>query len=85
MATDLVFTEQENCYVCEINPNGSYAVEVEFLEKSYFAVYGYIDGLTPVELFKSDDQKSVLFQLDIPEGVRVRMVSWKPVKSAKII
>lgn len=83
MATNLTFTKDGTKYVCELTPTEPVVVQVEREDKKDFTVYGYIDGMEPVALFSTSILKDLLFQLDVPEGVKVRMVSWSPVTSAK--
>lgn len=85
MATDLKFVQDGTKYVCDITPSEATAIQIERDEKKTFTVYGYIDDLTPVPLFTSDAFEDIIFQLDVPSGVNIRMTSWSPVKAAKML
>lgn len=85
MAKELTFTQDNNRYICEVESEGIHAVQIEMASKGHFAIFGCIDGLNPVEIYRHEPSKSLLLELDIPEGVTIRMVAWEKVESAKLI
>lgn len=85
MATNLNFTQDGSKYICEITPSEVATIQVELAEKKEFTVYGYIEGMKPVSLFSTNIYDNLIFQVDVPEGVTVRMVSWTPVITAKML
>lgn len=83
MAKDLIFEQKGSRYECELNPTEPITVEVQREEKKDFTVYAHIGDLKEVPIFAVNTLDSIIFELDVPEGVTVKMVSWSPVVSAK--
>lgn len=85
MATELNFTQDGSKYICDINPSDVTTVQVELAEKKDFTVYNYIDTMKPVAVYSTNILDNIIFQVDVPEGVKVRMVSWSPVVKAMML
>lgn len=85
MASNLNFRQEGTRYIYEFTSSGPVTIEVERDEKKEFTVYGYVDDLSPVPLFSTSSFEDILFQVDVPEGVNVRLVSWCPVIAAKMV
>ena len=85
MATNLSFYKQGSRYVCDVNPSVPTTVQVQMEEKKDFTVYSFIDDMEPVAVFSTNILDNLIFQVDVPEGVTVRMVANSPVISAKMI
>lgn len=88
MAKDLEFKQEGLGYVCEFEPGGKCVVQIERVnEEKAFAVYGSIDGMKPVRIYSRESGKKggILFQLDVAEGVRVKLVSWSEVTKAVVV
>lgn len=85
MATELTFTKDGSKYICEITPSEVATIQVELAEKKDFTVYEFIGDMKPVSVFSTNILDNIIFQVDVPEGVTVRMVSWAPVISAKML
>lgn len=85
MATDLTFTQTGSRYECVITPSDPTTIQVSRGGGSDFTVYAYIDDMNPVSIFTTNIYDNLIFQLDVPEGVSVRMVSWSPVTAAKML
>ena len=86
MANELTFTKNGSRYEAEIISAGEpITVQIDRSEKKDLTVYGAIDGMEQVALFTTSILQNVLFQVDVPEGLKVKIVSWAPVTSAKTI
>lgn len=85
MATTLNFKQEGSKYVYDFVSEGAVTIQVERNEKKDFTVYAFIGDLTPVPLFTSSTFEDIIFQVDVPEGVNVRLVSWCEVVSAQMI
>lgn len=85
MATNLQFTKTGNRYECTLSQTEDTVIQVECESKETFTVYGYIDNLPPVSLYSTTVLKDLLFKVDVPMGVTVKLISWSPVISAKQI
>lgn len=85
MATKLNFTKDGSQYVCELNPAVPITVHVQTVEKKDFTVYGFISPMKPVALFASSIYDNIIFQVDVPDGVTVRMVSQSAVIDAQMV
>lgn len=85
MATTLNFKQDGSKYIYDFVSSGAVTIQVERDEKKDFTVYAFIDNLTPVPLFTTSTFEDLIFLVDVPEGVNVRLISWCPVVSAKMI
>ena len=85
MATKLNFTKQGSRYICDITPTVPVTVQVEMEDKKDFTVYSFIGDMTPVVVYSTNILDNLIFQVDVPEGVTVRMVATSPVKSALMV
>lgn len=85
MATKLNFTKDGSRYVCELNPSVPFTAQVQTKEKKDFTVYGSIGDMPPVALFASSIYDNIIFQVDVPEGVTVRMVAMSEVIDAEMV
>lgn len=61
-------------------------IEVEREASSYFTIYANLDGMTPISIANEPKagRKDLIFQVDVPDGVTVTLVSYSPVISAKM-
>lgn len=84
MATKLNFTKDGSRWVCEVNPAVPFVAQVQMREKKDFTVYGFIGGMPPVSLFASGLYDNIIFQVDVPAGVTVRMVAMSEVLDAQM-
>lgn len=48
-------------------------------------MYAFIGDMNPVGIYTTDDYGDIIFELDVPEGVTVKLVSWRPVITAKMV
>ena len=85
MATKLNFTKDGSKWVCELNPAVPFTAQVQMKEKKDFTVYGFIGDMNPVSLFASGIYDNIIFQVDVPEGVTVRMVAHSEVIDAQMV
>ena len=85
MATTLNFTKDGNKYVCDVTPSAPTVVQVQMAEKKGFTVYEFIGDMPPVSVFSTNILDNVIFQVDVAEGVSVRMVSWSEVVKAVML
>ena len=85
MATKLNFQKDGSRWVCEINPAVPTTVQVQMAEKKDFTVYNYIGNMKPVAVFATNIYDNIIFQVDVPEGVTVRMVSQSEVIDAQMV
>lgn len=85
MANELIFTQDGNKYICELTPTSPMTIQIERDKKSDLSVYAFLDNMTPVPLFSSNLIEDVIFQIDVPNGVKVKIVSWGKVLEAKYI
>lgn len=88
MATNLTFTQDGSKWTCTLTPSAPCVIQVERGtdgNRKSFTVYAYIDGMNPVGIYSTDDYGDIIFELDVPEGVTVKLVSWRPVISAKTV
>lgn len=85
MATKLNFTKDGSRWVCDLNPSVPFTAHVRMLDKKDFTVYGFIGDMPPVALFASGIYDNIIFQVDVPEGVTVRMVAQSEVLDAQMV
>lgn len=85
MATKLTFTKDGSRWVCELNPSVPFTAQVQMKEKKDFTVYGYIGNMEPVSLVATSIYDNILFQVDVPEGVTVKMVAMSEVIDAYMV
>lgn len=82
---NLNFTQDGTRYICELTPTEPCIVQVELEQKKDFTVYEYISGMKPVSVFSTSILDNIIFKVEVPSGVIVRMVSQSPVIKAKMI
>lgn len=89
MATNLTFTQDGSKYVCSLTPTASCVIQVSRGVygggRKPFTVYASLDGMNPVAIYTTDVYGDIIFELDVPEGVSVELVSWCPVLQAKML
>lgn len=85
MATKLNFTKDGSRWVCELNPTVPFGAQVTMKEKKDFTVYAFIDEMKPVPIFASNIYDNLLFQVDVMDGVTVRMVANSEVIDAYMV
>lgn len=85
MAQKLNFTKDGSRWVCEITPTVPFAAQVQMKEKKDFTVYGFIGNMEPVSLVATSIYDNIIFQVDVPEGVTVRMVAMSEVIDAQMV
>lgn len=85
MATELTFIKDGSTYVCELNPSTPITVQIQMQDKAGLTVYGFIGDCPPVSLYSTTIYDNIIFQIDVPEGVTVRMVSWSPIINAQMV
>ena len=84
MATNLNFVKNGIRYECDIVADSEpTAIQVDREEKADFTVYGSIDDMAQVPLYSTSILQNILFQLDVPEGMKVKLVSWSPVTKCR--
>lgn len=87
--TNIEFTKAQGYerWEAELNPSIPITVEVNREEAKDFTVYASVDGdtMSYVPLYSTNRLKDLIFQIDVPEGLHVKMVSWSLVTSAKYI
>lgn len=87
-SVDLNFTKEDKVYVADIASPGKCIVQIERKESGWTTVFSKIDDLDFSEVAKfpdGPDKKSVIFELDIPKGMPVRIQSNKEVEIAKYV
>lgn len=85
MATKLNFTKDGSRWVCELNPAVPFTAQVQMKEKKDFSVYAFIGDMPQVSLFASSIYDNIIFQVDVPSGVTVRMVAQSEVIDAYMV
>lgn len=88
MATNLTFKQVDTRWECDLTPTAPCVIQVERGtdgKREPFTVYAFIDDMNPVGIYTTDNFGSIIFELDVPEGVAVKLVSWKAVTSAKMV
>ena len=88
MATNLTFSKDGSKWTCTLTPTAPCVIQIERGtdgDRQPFTVYAYLDSMTPVGIYTTDDFGSIIFDVDVPEGVTVKLVSWKPKISAKMV
>ena len=85
MATKLNFTKDGSKWVCEVNPSVPFTAQVQMKEKKDFTVYAFIGNMKEVSLFASNIYDNIIFQVDVPSGVTVRMVAQSEVIDAQMV
>jgi N-acetylmuramoyl-L-alanine amidase len=87
-SVDLNFTKEDKVYVADIASPGKCIVQIERKESGWTTVFSKVDNLEFSEVAKfpdGPDKKSVIFELNIPEGMPVRIQSNKEVEIAKYV
>lgn len=87
-SVDLNFTKEGKVYVADIASPGKCIVQIERKESGWTTVFSKVDDLGFSEVAKfpdGPDKKSVIFELNIPEGMPVRIQSNKVVEIAKYV
>lgn len=86
MATDIKFNKAGSLrYVAELTPDTPTVVQVKRLDKGYFTVYGSIGDMGPVSVFNTTILQNLIFQIDVPAGVKITMESETEVIEAKTL
>lgn len=89
MATTLNFTQSiPNKWEASCTSSGNrMAVQINRSSKGPLLVYGNIDGLEKQILqdLGSDMEKDVIFEIDVPDGIEITIVSFVEVTGAKIV
>lgn len=85
MATNLNFTKDGSRWVCELNPAVPFTAQVRMVDKRDFTVYAFIGDMKPVSVFASNLYDNIIFQVDVPDGVTVRMVAQSEVLDAQMV
>lgn len=83
--TDLTFTKVDNEWVSTFTSEGACVVEIERNEQSPVVVLANISGMPPVPVatFSNPYVASVVFSLNIAEGVEITIKSAAEVTNAK--
>lgn len=87
-AIDLSFVKEGNAWVADMQSPGKCIVQIERMESGWTTVFTKIDDLRFAEVadFPDGSYKSeVIFELNIPAGMNIRIQSNKEVKNAKYI
>lgn len=88
MATNLTFTKDGSKYTCTLTPTAPCVIQIERGtdgDRKPFTVFAYLDGMNPVGIYTTGNYGDIIFELDVPEGVSVKLVSWRPVITAKMV
>ena len=88
MATNRTFAHDGSKYVCTLTPTAPCVIQIERGtdgDRKPCTVYAYIVDMHPVGIYTTDDYGDIIFELDVPEGVTVKLVSWRPVITAKMV
>lgn len=86
MATNLEFTKTDGVWTAEVvSPGSAIAVEVNRTECGPLLVKGSVEGLKeiPLHYFGPKTDRDLLFEVDVPEGVRIHLISYTEVTGAK--
>lgn len=84
MATNLTFTKNGTKEECALTVTTPCVVQVERDSNNDFTVYANIEGMAPQGIFSSYD-KDLIFTVDVPTGVSIKMTSFSHVVSAKYV
>lgn len=85
MATKLNFTKEGSRWICEMTPSVPFVAQVQMKEKKDFTVYGFIGDMPPVALYATSLYDNIIFQVDVPDGVTVLMVTSSEVLNAQVV
>lgn len=86
MATKLNFTKDDKAWTAEVVSAGTpIAVEVNRKTAGALLVQGSVEGLRkiPLHYFDRNSDRDLLFEVDVPEGVRIHLTSYAEVEAAK--
>lgn len=86
MATELKFTIGDGVWRAEVvSPGSPIAVEVNRAEGGPLLVKGSVEGLReiPLHYFGPKTDRDLLFEVDVPDGVRIHLTSYTEVTGAK--
>lgn len=84
MAETLQFTKSGEAEICELSLSATSIIEVNRTKSGFFTIYGSLEGMEPTVIYTSPYNRNLIFKLDIPEFVTLRMVSESHVTNAKI-
>lgn len=82
MATSLTFTKNGGKEECVLTVTSPCVVQIERDSNNDFTVYANVDGMSPQGIYSSYN-KDLIFTIDVPAGVAIKMSSWSHVVSAK--
>lgn len=84
---DITFNKKNNVWVADIVSTGNTTVQIDRKHRGGLSILKYIDTLTPVPhmSFGALTSKSVMFELELPAGVKARIISYTEVESAKSV
>ena len=85
MATKIEFIQDGTKWACEMKPSASFVAQVQMADKKDFTVYAFIEGMKPIAVFASNLYDNLIFKVDVPSGVTVRMVAYSEVLDAQMI
>lgn len=85
-ATNLTFTKQGDEWATTLTATSGGIVEIERTTSGIVSVNGNIEGMesVPIASFQNPYTASVLFSLDVPDGIEVTIKSATEVTSAKM-
>lgn len=85
MATTIQFIGSSSIKeIATLTPSAPMVVQVEREDKGYFTVYANLEGMEPVSVFSSTIYKDLIFEVDVPVGVKITMESESHVIEAKM-
>ncbi len=85
MATEIKFATRGGVkeYAEFVSDGNITTIEVEREKFSYFTVYANLDGMEPVSVYNEPHIQNLIFQVDVPAGVKVTLDSGSHVTKAK--
>lgn len=87
MTTNLTFTKVNNEWVSTFTSQGECVIQLERNDKSPVSVSANIEGMKPVVVasFSNPYVDSVIFGVDVQNGVEITIKSATEVKTAKML
>lgn len=84
MIADLIFEQNVNRWECHMETAPSSVIQIEWEGNKEFTVYGSIEGMPMQPLLTTRQHNGVIFKLDVPQEMKIVLISWNPIKNAKI-
>lgn len=92
--TDLIFQLKDGRYVANISPSGNVTIDIQQIKSGYISIYAYLQSMDPILIgiinnsistYLSEEPSKMIFQISVPSGVNIKIVSETQVLSCKIL